>query len=251
MTDKGTVQIVPDAERLAARVAELFITAARNAIDERGIFSVALLGGSTPKAAYELLATDEYKERVAWEKVRIYFGDERNVPPEDDRSNFKMANDALLRPLGIDPDRIFRWQTELGDLDRTAEDYETKLRQSGGFDLVLLGLGEDGHTASLFPGSDALDEGDRLAVSTTIPSTGEIRFTITLRAINVAKLVVFLVSGERKSAIVEQIFADEGAHPLPAAMVDPRQGHLIWLMDAAAASRLERSDDLHLSPQAP
>src|SRR5690606_23128364 len=101
MTDKGTVEIVPDAERLAAQVAELVIPAARNAINEHDIFNVALAGGSTPKAAYELLATDEYKERVAWEKVRIYFGDERNVPPEDDRSNFKMANDALLRPLGI------------------------------------------------------------------------------------------------------------------------------------------------------
>ena len=251
MKDKAMIEIVPNAERLASRAAELFITTARNAIGERGEFTVALAGGSTPKAAYELLATDEYRRLIAWENVRFYFGDERNVPPDDDRSNFKMASDALLRPLGIDPDQIFSWQTELGDIDRTAADYETKLRQSGGFDLVLLGLGEEGHTASLFPGSDVLNERTRLAVSTTIPSTGEIRFTLTLSAINTARLVIFLVSGEQKSAIVEQIFAEDGPNELPAAMVDPGPERVIWLIDEAAASRLERPGDLHLPRQAP
>ena len=251
MANKGQVEILDGPAQLARRAAGIFIFAAKRAINERGTFNVALAGGSTPKAAYELLATDEYNGRVAWENIRFYFGDERDVPPDDDRSNFRMANDALLRPLGIDPSQIFRWQTELGDSETTARDYEMKLRGSGGFDLVLLGLGKDGHTASLFPGSEALHEGDRWAVSTSIPATGENRFTITLPAINSARLVVFLVSGERKSEIVEQIFADDGPNELPAAMVDPGQNRLIWLLDAAAASRLSVPADLHLPPHAP
>jgi 6-phosphogluconolactonase len=252
MANRGKVEILDGPAQLARRAAGIFIFAAKRAIGARGEFAVALAGGSTPKATYELLASKEYRDRLHWARVRLYFGDERNVPPDDARSNFGMAERVLLEPLGIDPANIYRWRTELGRPEAIADEYASRLtRIKDRLDLVLLGVGEDGHTASLFPGSDALGEHVRPAVATTMPSSGEVRFTMTFPVINAARQAVFMVTGKRKAAIVKEILEGDDADGLPAAMVDPCERRLIWLLDRGAASKLRSTSNLHFEPTAP
>jgi 6-phosphogluconolactonase len=249
------IETAHDKESFARRAADLFVEIGNRAIEERGEFNVALSGGSTPKGVYELLATPEYRNKLEWEKVRFYFGDERNVPPDHADSNFRMVNEAMLVPLAVAQTNVVRWRTELGDPERTAGEYEEAVGRLGRpprFDLVLLGLGEDGHTASLFPESEGLKETERMAVANWVPKLNEYRFTLTIPAINSARNVAFLVSGEAKAGVVERVVnGTVDAGEFPAGGVHPENGELIWLLDSGAASKLRSTSNLHFKPTAP
>jgi 6-phosphogluconolactonase len=233
--------VVPSREALGRRGAELFAESSRHAIAERGVFRAALSGGSTPRRLYELLGSEEYIGRVDWNKVELFWGDERCVPPQDEQSNFRMADAALLHKI---PAAVHRISGELSP-EAAARQYEDDMHHAFGlkssgelprFDLVLLGMGEDGHTASLFPGSEALDERARLAV----PVTGreQARVTLTLPVLNNAIRTLFLVTGEAKAAVVRDILEGDNPRGYPAGMVSPHDGEVTWLLDRAAASML-------------
>lgn len=216
--------------------AEKFIEIANEAIAERGKFIVALAGGSTPKELYKLLAN----KNLAWEKVTFFFGDERNVPIDSVESNFKMANETLFLPLKINHNNIYRWQTEHETPKKVAEDYSEKINSiAPTFDLILLGMGNDGHTASLFPYSIALSETEKTAVENWIEQQNSWRFTITFTTINNARNVIFLVKGEDKTEILHEVLEGE-FYPkrLPSQLVKPENGKLLWLLDENVAKLL-------------
>ena len=229
---------------LAEAGAREFARAAGDAISDRGVFRVALAGGSTPRAMYERLTRSPYRGSIRWERARFFWGDERCVPPDSERSNYRMAREALLKPLGIPPRQVFRMKGE-EEPARAARAYEDVLRREfrgrpARLDLVLLGLGEDGHLASLFPGTRALGESRRLVAANAVAKFSEWRLTLTYRAINAARRIVFLVSGEEKAAPLTKILRKRrGWRDLPASRVSPRRGTMLWLLDQAAASRLQ------------
>ncbi len=199
---------------------------------------MALAGGSTPKALYELLAT-EYRDALEWEEIHAFFGDERIVPPDHEDSNYRMAQHALLSQVPVGSVRRMR-----GELDprEAAALYEQELRTFFGgpprFDLVLLGIGEDGHTASLFPNTPALDVTDRFVVENPVEKLGTVRLTLTLPAINAAKRLVFLVAGEGKAGALEKVLeGDTNPHDYPAKLVR-QKGEATWMVDRAAARLL-------------
>jgi 6-phosphogluconolactonase len=237
--------IVDHDEKLASEVADFFIQSAGEV--ENRPFRVALSGGSTPSKLYRLLAGDR-ANRVKWQHVQFYFGDERCVPPDHAESNFKLANDALFQPLGIEATQIFRIEGEAGQPDQAARRYEETIRQQFGtsspawprFDLIFLGLGDDGHTASLFPGSPALDEKIRAVVVSESPRGVTHRITFTAPLINHARSIVFMVAGLQKAPAVRAVLEDDtvNATHYPAKLIRPIEGHLIWYLDRAAASAL-------------
>ncbi len=237
------IRIVNNAEDLFHAAAAEFTDLANNAIGERGRFTVALSGGSTPKGLYSLLATGAYS--VPWEYVYCFWGDERHVPPDDPENNYKMANEAMLSKLPIPPKNIFRIVSEEKDAQVAAEKYEQTLIEFFGlrpgefprFDLVLLGIGPDGHTASLFPDSPKLHEKEHLVVANWVEKFQTDRITLTLPVLNRAATVIFLVSGEEKAGIVQQILEGPGGR-FPSQLVRPEGGELIWLMDRGAAGGL-------------
>jgi len=224
-----------DGDSLARAAAERFVSLAEEAIAARGRFVVALSGGSTPRAAYELLATEELTRRVNWPRVHICWGDERNVPPDHPDSNTRMARQALLDQVPIAASHIHRIQGELPP-EQAAAAYEAELEAvlgaGGRFDLILLGMGTDGHTASLFPGATALEERERAVVAVYVEQLRAWRVTLTLPVINTARQVLFLVSGVAKAKTLARIRAGE---PLPASLVQPSEGELVWLLDREAA----------------
>ncbi len=234
------IVVSKDPDELASSAATEFTRLAESAIHERGSFTVALSGGSTPLLLYKYLLDAP----VTWERVLFYFGDERNVPPDEDASNFKGANKAFFRPLRIREDNIFRWRTELGTPLEVADDYERTLRNLSAdlprFDLILLGMGTDGHTASLFPGTDAVNETERFAVANWVPQLGSWRFTLTYRVINNARNVMFLAAGEDKSERLKEVF--ESDTDLPAKAVRPTDGDLTWYLDRSSARDLNRAN---------
>ena len=238
------IKIVADTAALNRVAAAEFRSAADSAIADHGRFSVALAGGNTPRTVYELLAA-ESKTGLRWEKVHIFFGDERSVPPDHPDSNFRMANETLLSQVPIPPANIHRVRAEL-DPEAAAKDYEEQLRAGFGlkngelprFELVLLGLGDDGHTASLFPGTAALNETARLAVENWVQSLKTFRITLTYPVLNHAAEVLFLVSGSGKADILKQVLADSGSAQYPAQRIRPENGRLLWLLDQDAARLL-------------
>ncbi|HKP68041.1 MAG TPA: 6-phosphogluconolactonase [Pyrinomonadaceae bacterium] len=226
-------------EELNKAAAGLFVAAAIESVALRGKFSVALSGGSTPRALYTLLASDNYRNKIDWSKTTIFFGDERNVPPDSHESNYRMADETLLTPLKIRTRNVNRWKTERGPVEAAA-DYDSQLRSNGPLDLVLLGLGPDAHTASLFPNTDAIREKEKLAVANWVEKLNDHRLTMTFPAINSAREVMFLVAGGDKADAVASVL--EGKSRLdeyPAQGVKSSAGNVIWLIDAAAASRLK------------
>jgi 6-phosphogluconolactonase len=245
--------ILQDPQELAAEAADLFIWLAEQAIAARGQFAVALSGGTTPKAVYNTLTSNRAK--LDWSKVLFFFGDERCVPPSHEESNFLMAETTLFRPLGIPETQIFRMKGE-AEPDRASREYEVIMRRilrpsSAGwprFDLVLLGLGPDGHTASLFPGTEASKEQSKWVVPGLAPSGIRQRITITLNVIDHADVVLFLVAGAGKASIARDILdaSSAGNSPYPAALVHPKSGRLLWYLDQAAASDLTATKQ-HLS----
>jgi 6-phosphogluconolactonase len=204
---------------------------------------VVLSGGSTPRALYARLTRPPFRESIRWDRVLFFFGDERCVPPDHDRSNYRMARETLFDPLKIPAARVLRMKGEANPA-RAARDYENAIRRRfadrpARFDFVLLGLGEDGHTASLFPSTAALTERRRLAAANEVPKFSEWRLTLTFRALNAARRVVFLVSGPEKAPAVAKILKKRrGYADLPASGVAPSRGTLLWLLDEAAASKL-------------
>jgi 6-phosphogluconolactonase len=244
----GELRQVESVDALHAAGAETFASEAAQAVQARGSFNVALAGGSTPKGVYSLLATDaRLRSQVAWNRVRFFWGDERHVPPDHAESNFRMAREAMLEPLGIDASRIWRMKGEYPIASKAADEYETALRaafslpagQFPRFDLVLLGMGPDGHTASLFPGTDAVREQHRLAVANHVPRLATDRITLTAPVLNNAAAVVFLIHGGDKAQRLREVL--EGPFDperLPAQLVRPPAGRLVWLVDRSAAALL-------------
>ncbi len=242
------VRVLPDAAALARAAADEFILAARAAIPARGRFTVALSGGSTPKAIFALLAAEELSgsNRLPWDQVRIFFGDERHVPPDHPDSNYRMASEALLAKVPIPEGNVHRVQAEL-DAASAAADYETELRQvfalQAGevprFDLIMLGLGPDGHTASLFPGTAALEERTALVTANWVEKLKNHRITFTYPVLNGAAEVMFVAGGTDKAAMLRNVLrGDASGHTYPAQFVRPNSGRLLWLVDEAAAANL-------------
>lgn len=240
------IEIFPDAEALMRGAAELFVEQAQRALPVRGRFCVALSGGSTPKRAYELLAGEPYCSRIDWSRVHLFWGDERCVPPKDARSNYGMTRAALLDHVPIPAGNVHRVRGELRPAD-AAEEYEKILNQFFGsgptqFDLAFLGLGADGHTASLFPAAPVLHERVRRAAEVHVAELDMWRVTLTAPVLNAAAVVAFLVSGSDKSDVLRQvIFGPREPERLPAQLVQPTAGETRWLVDRAAASRLPAS----------
>jgi 6-phosphogluconolactonase len=246
MDAAAEIRILEDADELAETAAGMIVDLATTAVAQRGRFTVALAGGETPRSTYERLATAPLSELMPWARTFVFFGDERGVPPEHRDSNYGMAHRALLSKVPIPPRQVFRIPGEQSDPESVAADYartlaeEMKVRRGEmpRFDLVLLGVGIDGHTASLFPGSPVLKEVFRTvaavhAAAAVIPQ----RFTLTFPVLNAAACVVVLVSGALKAKVVKAALA-EGAATLPAGMVRPLDGRLVWLLDRAAAALL-------------
>lgn len=232
-----------DNEDLLAEAAAAFVSdAAQKAIGARGRFSIALSGGSTPAALFKKLAKPPTSTIVDWGNVFVFWSDERTVPPENLESNFRLAHDVLLQHVPIPSQNIHRLKGEL-TLDQAVEAANKELAvhfgegKSPQFDLVLLGLGHDGHTASLFPGSAALDTLGAGVVANYVEELATWRITFSLPLINIAKQILFLVTGEHKAEMVRQVI-DERNLELPVSRVSPQSGQVAWYLDAAAASKL-------------
>jgi 6-phosphogluconolactonase len=241
---KPDVRIVSDAEELGRAAASEFLLNAGGAVARTGIFTTALSGGSTPNRLYTLLSEDAgLRERLPWDRIHFFWGDERHVPPEHAESNYRAARDSMLSKAPVPPDNVHRIRGELQDAGDAAAEYETLLRlffsvpagRLPRFDLLLLGLGSDGHIASLFPGTDALLEQRRLVVANWVERVRSHRITLTLPVINNASAVIFLVSGAEKASIVKRVLNDNDP-ALPAFLVRPVNGKLIWFVDRAAAA---------------
>jgi 6-phosphogluconolactonase len=236
------IQVFSSPELLADAVAQHIVTSAAEAISSGGRFTLALAGGSTPRAAYSRLGTGDWQLATGdWRLVHILWGDERCVPPDDLRSNYRMAKEALLDRVPIPADQIHRIRGE-DDPEKAAAEYEREVRAllgSEGLDLVLLGLGEDGHTASLFPGQAAVHETVRWVVAVPAPDGTMWRVTLTPAVLNAARNVTFVVSGAAKAQRLEQVLQEPFTPDiLPAQSIRPTQGRLTWMVDQAAACRL-------------
>ena len=242
-----------DAASLFHAAAGEFASAAAASIETKGSFSVALSGGSTPRGLFAVLAGDaSFRGQIAWDKVSFFWGDERHVGPDHSDSNFQMAREALLSHLSLRDDQIFRIHGEYADAAQAAAEYEGSVRQFFGladgqfprFDLVLLGMGPDGHTASLFPGTKALRERKRVVVSNWVGKFYTERVTMTAPALNAAARVLFLVNGEDKAPALKAVLEGplEGSQ-LPAQLIRPGGGRLLWLADRSAAHLLQPKKD--------
>ncbi len=244
MLAQPEIRILKTAAELFEAAAADFAARASQAVQASGRFTVALSGGSTPKALYSLLAT---KSAIPWNKVCFFWGDERHVPPDHPESNYRMASEALLSKVPVRPENVFRIHAEEKDAAAAALQYEQTLKDSfhlspgqfPRFDLILLGTGPDGHTASLFPGTAALNERQRLVVANWVPKFNTHRITFTFPVLNAAACVMFLASGPDKAAILHQVLENSNAD-LPAQSVQPTDGQLIWLLDQASAGALSR-----------
>jgi len=235
---KAEQRIMADAASLIAAATEQFISVARSAIAKRGVFYVALAGGSTPKGLYQMLATSPYSSQIDWARVQLFFGDERCVLPSHDDSNFKMASEAMIDALPIPEANVHRMPTELGDAEEIAKRYAETMAEvmdDQPFDLVLLGLGPDGHIASLFPDTPALDVTTSLTTPLYVEKFASWRVTMTYPVINAARQVIVFIAGEAKAAIVNDI-TQNVVVGLPVQRLDPK-GDYYWYMDAAAAGQ--------------
>lgn len=239
-----TIEILATAPDLFHAAAEEFVRVGRLAIGAQGRFSVALSGGSTPKGLYSLLASK--CGDFPWNRTYFFFGDERHVPPTDPESNYRMVNESLLSKISIPPANVFRVKAENPDAAAAAADYESELGkffelkpgEFPRFDLILLGLGPDGHTASLFPESEGLNEQSKLFIANWVEKFKTIRLSLTFSVINRAAEIIFLASGPDKAQMVHQVLEGKNAPAFPAQLVHPTDGTLLWMLDEAAAAEL-------------
>ena len=245
---KRDIRILADPAAITRRAAEEFVKAASEAVVKNGVFNVAFAGGSTPKSLYALLADDPaYRAKIAWDKMRVFFGDERHVPPDSTESNFRMASEALFSKGLLKPEQISRIKGEYPDTEKAALEYEQVLRayfqlkdgEYPGFDLVLLGMGDEGHTLSLFPGTRALHPAGRIVVRNWVGKFFTERITLTAEAVNHANRVMFLITRADKAPALKAVL--EGPYEpeqLPAQFIQPNSGNALWLIDRDAAKML-------------
>ncbi|MEJ2553332.1 MAG: 6-phosphogluconolactonase [Gammaproteobacteria bacterium] len=241
----GDLRIHADTDALIEAVAQRWVAIAGEAVNARGKFHVALSGGTTPRALYRLLALPKFSDRVPWDQVHVYFGDERTVPPDHSDSNFHMAKETLFDHVPIPPSHIHRIQGELEDPHAAASEYTRALTSNlplsaqgvVQFDLLLLGVGSDGHIASLFPATPVLYERARLVEAVYVETMDTWRITLTLPVIDHARHVLILVSGAAKAPIMRDVFATQPTPPFPVQLINPL-GILEWHLDQAAAGLL-------------
>jgi len=241
----GELYVHDDAERLARAAAELFVGVAKESIPARGRFRVALSGGSTPRRVYELLATEDFSSRIDWEHVEVFWGDERYVAADDRDSNYRMTAETLLLHVPIPPGNVHRIPTEISPPQDAARAYEEDIRQSFGgsaslpqFDLIYLGLGTNGHTASLFPHSPALQEKSRLVFADFVAEVNTWRISMSAPLLNRGRTVAFLIEGGQKAQVLRQVLlGPRDPERLPAQLIHPA-GTLLWLVDESAAASL-------------
>ncbi|MEO6724948.1 MAG: 6-phosphogluconolactonase [Blastocatellia bacterium] len=242
------LEIYDNAKELAWAAAMRFASLAEQAIQERGRFAVALSGGSTPKAMFSILAGKPFADALPWQGIYFFWGDERCVPPDHADSNYRMANETLLSKIAVPRENIFCIPAEDEDHDRAAANYSDTIGQFFNsdlprFDLVFLGMGADGHTASLFPGTTALQFEDRIAVANHVEKFQTYRITLTAAAINNAENVIFLIAGEDKAAILKEVLeGDRQPEKYPSQLIHPVNGQLLWMLDEAAAAELTAQD---------
>lgn len=247
----GEIGILHTVDQFAATAAELFVDLAAQAIQARGRFRVALTGGSAPPAMNNLLARPEYSSRIDWEKIDIFWGDERYVPSDDPESNYRMTAETLLRRVPLPEQNIYRVMTEIMPPAAAASNYEERIRRCFGhpaslprFDLIYLGLGRNGHVASLFPHSPALRDTSRLVVADLVAAVSMWRISMTLPLLNRGRTVAFLVHGAEKAEILrEVVMGPRDPERLPAQLIAP-EGRLLWLTDDAAAAQLATGDHM-------
>jgi 6-phosphogluconolactonase len=238
------IEVLSDLETVSLRAASIFVSASRNSIAKKKRFAVAISGGSTPRRLYTLLGSDAYRHRVDWQYVHFFWADERCVPKEDEASNFRTAFDTFLSKIALPDRNIHRIKGEETP-DKAAKDYEEEIRRSfgeserPGFDLIILGVGEDGHTASLFPGSKSLEETVRLAIPVYLGEPRKNRITLTLPVLNNADQILFLVAGPSKASVLSEILGEKEKRKwFPAGLVRPARGNMTWLIDQEAAAKL-------------
>lgn len=246
MSATAEIRRLSTPQELFQAAGEEVLHSATDAISRRGRFTIALSGGSTPKNLYTLIAANA-SASLPWSQVFFFFGDERQVPPTDAESNYRMANETLLSKVPVPPNNVFRIPTENPDASAVAEAYEKTLQkfftlQPGEFprfDLILLGMGPDGHCASLFPETEALQEKSRLVVANWVEKLHTNRITLTLPVLNAARRVAFLVSGSDKAAVLHEVLESNApGEKYPSKLVRPSDGKLIWFVDRGAASQL-------------
>jgi len=245
---KGTnmkLRIFKEYDALSTAAAEIFVRAGADAIEARGRFLVALSGGNTPSGLYRTLASETYRNQVNWQKTFVFWGDERCVPPDDEGSNYHQANESLLSHVSIPRENILRVKGELIPYEaayayaQTLKEFADPELEWPRFDLVLLGMGADGHTASLFPGSKTDVDAPTLAVTADYEGRPAERITLTPPVINSARKVIFLVTGEDKAEVLNQVLSKKSMpERLPAQRIQPTDGELIWLLDEAAGINL-------------
>lgn len=245
MDDRLKVLVTQTEEKARQLAAEILATTACDAVARHGQFTLALSGGTTPRPLYELLSSPIQAESIPWQDTQIFFGDERDVPSDNADSNYRMVQDTLLGSVPIRLENVHPMLGDASDLDATAAQYAEQIvkivppGEAGlpAFDLILLGMGGDGHAASLFPGSDALDDSQHLVTSALVPVLGRRRLTFTLPLINAAHHVLFLVTGKDKAEAISKVLGndDAAAAQLPAGRVKPTHGKLIFVLDADAA----------------
>jgi 6-phosphogluconolactonase len=243
------IEIFPDSAAIAKRASEIFVATAKSAVADHGTFNVALSGGSTPKALNILLAAEPLRSSIPWDKLKIFFGDERHAGPTDPDSNFRMATETMLSKVPLRPEHVHRIMGEYPDTEKAAKEYEQVLRtqfnlaagQLPRFDLMFLGMGNEGHTLSLFPGTKALHDNGRLVMHNWVGKLYTERVTCTAPVANNSALVVFMIGGADKAPALKAVL--EGPHEpeqLPSQLINPGNGKLLWLLDTAAASMLSK-----------
>jgi 6-phosphogluconolactonase len=247
-TAKRDIRILADPAAITRRAADEFVKAVAQIVAKKGVFTVSLSGGSTPKVLYAMLADDPaYRSKIPWDKMRVFFGDERHVPPDHSDSNFHMATEALFSKGVLKPEQITRIKGEYADTEKAALEYEQALRdyfrlqdgQFPSFDLLLLGMGDEGHTLSLFPGTTALRETRRIVVRNWVGKLYTERITLTAAAANHASKVMFLITRADKAPALKAVL--EGPYEpeqLPAQFIQPLSGDALWLIDRDAAKML-------------
>jgi 6-phosphogluconolactonase len=238
----SNVEVYDTAEAVARAAADLFVRTAGESIRDHGRFSVALSGGSTPKRAFQLLATKQFSDEVDWSRVHLFWGDERYVPADDANSNYRMTREALLHAIAIPAANVHRVPTELTPPDAAATDYQEEIGRHFGngaspdFDLIYLGLGTNGHTASLFPHSQILHESARWVAAEFVAEVDQWRISMTVPLLNRGRVVAFLVTGADKAGVLREVLVGAlDPERLPAQLISPRA---LWLVDHAAAAQL-------------
>ncbi len=241
------IAVYPDTNTLSQEAAQFIVRLANESIVTRGRFSIALSGGSTPKVLYGLLGSELYRDQIDWSKVDVFWSDERCVPPDSADSNYAMAREVLLSRVPLSPQQVHRMPAELSDHDAAAQAYEREIQQSFGtsniphFDLIQLGMGPEGHTASLFPHQPSLHEEQRLVVFVIVPKPPPPRLTFTPPILNAARHVLFLVTGAEKADAVKAVIEGEyQPDEYPAQIVRPSEGDVVWMLDEAAAGKLTK-----------